>query len=80
MARHLNHGYTRSVRKTTIVIDDELVRLAQAALGTHGLKATVDRALRDAVALAARRRAIEQLRTMAGLELDNPEVMAGAWR
>lgn len=68
------------MRKTTLVIDDELVRQAQAALGTRGLKATVDRALQEAIAVAARKRAIEQLRTMSGLELDNPEVMAGAWR
>jgi Arc/MetJ family transcription regulator len=64
----------------TIVIDEDLVQRAQEALGTRGLKATVDKALQEAVALAARRRAIEQLRTMSGLELDNPEVMAGAWR
>jgi Arc/MetJ family transcription regulator len=68
------------VRKTTIVIDEDLVQRAQEALGTRGLKATVDKALQEAVALAARRRAIEQLRTMSGLELDNPEVMASAWR
>ena len=68
------------MRKTTILIDEELVQRAQEALGTHGLKATVDKALQEAVALSARRRAIEQLRTMSGLELDNPEVMAGAWR
>ena len=68
------------MRKTTLVIDEDLVQQAQAALGTRGLKATVDRALQEAIAVAARRRAIEQLRTMTGLELDNPEVMAGAWR
>ena len=68
------------MRKTTIWIDEDLVQQAQAALGTRGLKATVDKALQEAVALAARRRAIEQLRTMSGLELDKPEVMAGAWR
>lgn len=68
------------MRKTTLMIDDDLVQQAQVALGTRGLKATVDRALQEAIAVAARRRAIDQLRKMAGLELDNPEVMAGAWR
>lgn len=73
-------GYTRWVRKTTLLIDEDLVQRAQTALGTRGLKATVDRALQEAIAAAARRDAIEQLITMSGLELDNPEVMARAWR
>lgn len=80
MAIASQQRYTSGVRKTTLVIDEDLVQQAQAALGTRGLKATVDRALHEAIAVAARRRAIEQLRTMTGLELDNPEVMAGAWR
>lgn len=72
--------YTRAVRKTTIMVDDELVRRAGDALGTKGLKATVDRALQEAVALAARREAIAQLRDMQGLELNDADVMASAWR
>lgn len=68
------------MRKTTLLIDEDLVQRAQTALGTRGLKATVDRALQEAIAAAARRDAIEQLITMSGLELDNPEVMARAWR
>jgi Arc/MetJ family transcription regulator len=72
--------YTGVVRKTTLVVDDDLVRQAAEALGTRGLKATVDRALREAVALAARREAIAQLREMHGLQLDDEAVMASAWR
>lgn len=68
------------MRKTTLTIDDDLVAQAGAVLGTRGLKATIDRALEEVVALAARRAAIQQLVEMRGLELDQPDVMAAAWR
>lgn len=68
------------MRKTTLEIDDELFEHARAVLGTRGLKATVQRAFEEVLALEARRRAIEQLRQMDGLDLDQPDVMAGAWR
>jgi Arc/MetJ family transcription regulator len=68
------------MRKTTIEVDDDLLEQAQAILGTRGLKATVQRAFEEILALDARRRAIEQLQTMDGLDLDRPEVMADAWR
>jgi Arc/MetJ family transcription regulator len=67
-------------RKTTVEVDDELLARASAALGTRGLKATMHRAFEEVLALDARRRAIEQLATMDGLDLDRPEVMAKAWR
>lgn len=68
------------MRKTTIEIDDELVAQAQAVLGTKGLKATVHRALDEVVRLELRLQLMERLKRMEGLDLDNPEVMAGAWR
>jgi len=37
-------------------------------------------ALRSVLITEARRRVVEQLISMDGLELDNPDVMAGAWR
>lgn len=68
------------MRKTTIEIDDDLVARASAVLGTRGLKATVDAALNEVVAREARMRLVERLRTMDGLDLDDDEVMACAWR
>jgi len=68
------------MRKTTLVVNDDLVARAGAVLGTKGLKATVDRALEEVLALAARRAVIEQLVELRGLELDQPDVMATAWR
>ena len=68
------------MRKTTLTIDDDLVRRAANVLGTGGLKATVDAALQEVVAADARRRFVERLRVMRGLDLDQPDIMAGAWR
>ena len=68
------------MHKTTIEVDDELVARASAILGTRGLKATVQRALEEVVAREARRRFAERLQSMDGIELDNPDLMAEAWR
>ena len=74
------NGYITLTRKTTIEIDEELFQRARNVLGTHGLKATVQRAFEEILALDARCRAIEQLQTMSGLDLDNADIMATAWR
>lgn len=68
------------MRKTTLEFDDDLFERTRAILGTRGLKATVQRAFEEVLAMEARRQAIEQLRGMEGLELDCPDVMAEAWR
>ena len=68
------------MHKTTLVIDERKLRRVRKVLGTHGIKDTIDGALDEVLALDARRRLIEKLRTMKGLDLDDPEVMAGAWR
>lgn len=67
------------MRKTTLSVDDDLIRRAADVLGTVGLKDTVDGALREILAADARRRFAERLRDMRGVDLDRPEVMAGAW-
>jgi hypothetical protein len=68
------------MHKTTLVIDDAKLRRVRKVLGTKGIKDTIDRALDEVLALDARRRLVEKLRTMDGLDLDDPDVMAGAWR
>jgi hemoglobin len=72
--------HTRSVHKTTLVIDQAKLRRVRKVLGTKGIRDTVDRALDEVLALEARRRLVEKLRTMDGLDLDDAKVMAGAWR
>jgi Arc/MetJ family transcription regulator len=69
-----------ALRKTTLMIDDELLAEVGAILGTSGIKETVDAALHAVLVAEARRRVVEQLVGMDGLDLDNPEVMAQAWR
>jgi Arc/MetJ family transcription regulator len=68
------------MKKTTLEFDEELFERTRDALGTRGLKATVQRAFEEILALQVRRRAIQQLQEMDGLDLDDPDVMAGAWR
>ena len=72
-------SYIHGMRKTTIVIDDELIAEAKKALGTTGLKETIDAALVEAVKARARRDHIERLKTMRGIDLDKPEIMDQAW-
>ena len=76
----VHFGYTSGVHKTTLEVDEDLVARAGTILGTRGLKATVQRALEEVVAREARRRFAQRLQAMDGLDLDNPELMAEAWR
>lgn len=69
-----------SSRKTTVEIDEELFEEARRILGTDTLKDTVEGAFLEVVRDAARRREVEALGAMEGMELDDPEVMEGAWR
>jgi Arc/MetJ family transcription regulator len=68
------------VRKTTVAIDDQLAAQAGRALGTTTLTDTVREAMRLAIATAARRKFVDRLSAMRGLDLDDPSVMKQAWR
>ena len=68
------------MHKTTLEVDEMLVQQASAILGTRGLKATVQRALEEVVAREARQRFAERVKRMDGLDLDQADVMAQAWR
>jgi hypothetical protein len=68
------------MHKTTLVIDDAKLRRVRKLLGTKGIKDTIDRAFDEVLALEGRRRFADRLRGMTGLDLDDAEVMAGAWR
>ena len=67
-------------RKTSFEIDPIKVAAAKDILGTKTLTDTVDAALAEVVKLQQRRRLLELLSTPGALELDDPDVMAGAWR
>jgi Arc/MetJ family transcription regulator len=66
--------------KTLIEIDDEYLAAARQALGTTTKKDTVNAALREVAALAARRRDLHRL-TSGGLpDLEDEDVMQAAWQ
>lgn len=70
----------RDVSKTLIDVDDELLDLAQAALGARTKKETVNRALAAAVASVARQREVERLDDGVYAGLGDPAVAGQAWR
>lgn len=68
------------MHKTTLVVDDRKLERARRILGTTGIKDTIDRALDEVLAMDARRRALERLRSLDGLDLHDPSIMTDAWR
>jgi Arc/MetJ family transcription regulator len=66
--------------RTVVEIDTEKLKAARKALGTETMDETVEAALDKVVQREAGRKLIEILDTPGMLELDNPEVMKGAWR
>lgn len=66
-------------QKTSLEIDMEKVKAAREILGTRTMTETVDAALDEIVKRRQRERLLELLDSGA-LELDDPEVMKGAWR
>jgi Arc/MetJ family transcription regulator len=69
-----------SRRRTLVEIDPELLDAAKSLLGTTTIKDTIDRALREIVRSQVTREHLRDMRTLEGLDLDDPEVMAQAWR
>lgn len=68
------------VTKRLVDIDDELLAEAKSILNAATMKETVNRALEEIVKAKLRREHMDRLVTMEGLDLNNPEIMAGAWR
>jgi hypothetical protein len=69
-----------SRHKTSFEIDTAKVDAAKEVLGTRTLTDTVDAALSEVVKLRQRKTLVELLFRPGALELDDPEVMSGAWR
>ncbi len=68
------------MKKTTLEYDEALFEQVREILGTKGLKATVQKAFEELIRARVTEAHIRRLRTMDGLDLDKPEVMAQAWR
>jgi hypothetical protein len=67
-------------RKTSFEVDFAKVEAAREILGTKTLTETVDAALDEVVRIHQRQRLVSLLFTPDALQLDDPEVMAEAWR
>jgi hypothetical protein len=67
-------------RKTSFEVDFDKVQSAKEILGTRTLTDTVDAALDEVIKFQQRRRLLEMLFTPGRLQLDDPDVMARAWR
>lgn len=66
--------------KRLVDIDDGLLAEARAVLGAATMKEAVNRSLEEVVASERRRRHVQRLMSMEGLDLDDEELMKGAWR
>jgi Arc/MetJ family transcription regulator len=68
------------VAKTLIEIDERYLAAAQRELGTTTKKDTVNTALREVAALAARRRDLQRLTSRSLPDLEDEDVMRAGWR
>ena len=68
------------MRKTSVVIDHELVARVRVLLGTSSIRETIHQALREVERREARHREVRALIDMDGLDLSDRAVMSKAWR
>jgi Arc/MetJ family transcription regulator len=69
-----------AMAKTLIDLDEQYLAAAQRELGTTTKKDTVNAALREVAALAARRRDLQRLTAHGLPDLEDEEVMRAAWQ
>ena len=67
-----------STRRTSVEINEELLTAVQQVLSTATIKDTIEEAFREVLRKEARRAEVEALSTMSGMDLADPDVMAGA--
>ena len=73
-------GKEVEMAKTLIDVNEEYLAAAQQVLHTETKKDTVNAALREVAALAARRRDLQRLTSGALPDLDDEGVMRAAWQ
>jgi Arc/MetJ family transcription regulator len=67
-------------RRSSIIVDDALLEEAQEALGTRGLKETVDAALREAIRTRRRMQLLARLRDPNGFDDEALRRAGDQWR
>ena len=80
ISNDLTSGYTGRVAKTLIDVDERYLAAAAEVLHTATKKDTINAALREVAALAARRRDLQRLMSDALPDLGDEDVMRHAWR
>src|SRR5215467_11100563 len=78
--RYTQEAKEAAMAKTLIEIDEQYLAAAQRELGTTTKKDTVNTALREVTALAARRRDLQRLTSRSLPDLEDEDVMRAAWR
>jgi Arc/MetJ family transcription regulator len=71
--------YPVTLTKRLIEVDDEKLDEVRSLLGTHTLKATVDSAFDEVLALERRRRALLAERGVDLNGMDDPDTRQAAW-
>jgi Arc/MetJ family transcription regulator len=69
-----------AIKKTALLMDTELVEQVRQLLGTTTTTETLTEALREVIRVRGRARHFDRLRRREGLDVDDPEVVEGAWR
>ena len=67
-------------RRTSIVVDDDLLEEAQQALGTRGLKETVYAAFNEAIRARRRKQLLSRLRDPSGFDDEALRQARDEWR
>ncbi len=67
-------------RRTCVKIDQDLLAAAKHALATKTVEETVEKAFLEILRAQAKLEEVKALSTMSGMDLAEPEIMAGAWR
>jgi Arc/MetJ family transcription regulator len=67
-------------RKTSVVIDEDLLSAVQEVLETRTVKDTIEQAFMEVLRARAREEEVEALAARRGMELGDDEVMSKAWR
>jgi Arc/MetJ family transcription regulator len=78
--REISSGEEVAMAKTLIDIDEQFLAAAQRELGTTSKKDTVNAALREVAALAARRRDLQRLTSRGLPDLEDEDVMRAGWQ
>ena len=80
MLSYLSEELLMAMRKTSVEVNEDLLAAVQRTLSTTTIKETIEEAFNEVLRAEARRQEVEALATMDGMDLADPDVMAGAWR